>query len=48
LWKGLTKYAGLAAMGGFAAISALHYLVSGPNKVQSTDEENAKRLTGVR
>jgi formate dehydrogenase iron-sulfur subunit len=48
LWKGLTKYAGLAAMGGFAAISALHYLVSGPNKVQPTDEDNAKRLTGVR
>src|SRR5579864_4626042 len=47
LWKGATKYAGLAAMGGFAAISALHYLVSGPNKVQSTDEDNAKRLTGV-
>ena len=48
LWKGLTKYAGLAAMGAFAAISGLHYLVSGPNKVQPTDEENAKRLTGVR
>ena len=34
LWKGLTKYAGLAAMGAFAAIGVLHYMVSGPNRVQ--------------
>jgi formate dehydrogenase iron-sulfur subunit len=48
LWKGLTKYAGIAAMGAFAAIGVLHYVVSGPNKVQPKDEEDAKRLTGVR
>ena len=48
IWKGLTKYAGMAAMGAFAAIGVLHYLVSGPNKVQPKDEEDAKRLTGSR
>jgi formate dehydrogenase iron-sulfur subunit len=45
-WKGLTKYAGMAAMGAFAAAGVLHYLVSGPNKVQPKDEEDAERLTG--
>jgi formate dehydrogenase iron-sulfur subunit len=47
-WKGLTKYAGMAAMGTFAAVGVLHYLVSGPNEVQRKDEEDAKRLTGSR
>jgi formate dehydrogenase iron-sulfur subunit len=47
-WKGLTKYAGMAAMGAFAALGVLHYLVSGPNKVQPKDEEDAKRLAGDR
>src|SRR4029077_7248319 len=27
-WKGLTKYASMAAMGGIAAVSVLHYLVA--------------------
>jgi len=45
-WKGLTKYAGLAAMGAFAAIGFLHYIVAGPNEVSPADEENAERLTG--
>jgi formate dehydrogenase iron-sulfur subunit len=45
-WKGLTKYAGLAAMGAFAAIGVLHYAVSGPNTVEPKDEEEAKRLIG--
>ena len=48
LWKGLTKYAGLAAMGAFAAIGVLHYIVSGPNSVQPKDEDEAKRLVGDR
>src|SRR5580698_11192359 len=47
-WKGLTKYAGMAAMGAFAAVGVMHYLVSGPNKVQPKDEDNAKRLAGGR
>ncbi len=47
-WKGLTKYAGMAAMGTFAAVGVLHYLVSAPNEVQPKDEEDAKRLAGGR
>ena len=46
IWKGVTKYAGLAAIGAFAAVGFLHHLVSGPNRVSAEDEENAKRLTG--
>ena len=46
LWKGITKYAGLAAMGGFAAFGFLHYLISGPNKVSEEDEKKAEQLTG--
>ncbi|WP_371424857.1 formate dehydrogenase subunit beta [Tardiphaga sp.] len=45
LWKGVTKYAGLAAMGGFAMFGFLHYLISGPNKVSEEDEEKAEQLT---
>ncbi len=48
LWKGLTKYAGLAAIAAFPVIGLLHYLVSGPNKVEPKDEEDAERLTGSR
>jgi formate dehydrogenase iron-sulfur subunit len=43
-WKGLTKYAGLTAIGAFAAIGFLHHLVSGPNRVTDKDEEAARRL----
>jgi formate dehydrogenase iron-sulfur subunit len=46
LWKGLTKYAGLAAIGAFAAVGILHHMVSGPNRVSREDEDNAKRLAG--
>jgi formate dehydrogenase iron-sulfur subunit len=45
VWKGVTKYAGLAAIGAFAAFGFLHHLVSGPNRVSDEDERNAKRLT---
>jgi formate dehydrogenase iron-sulfur subunit len=44
LWKGLTKYAGLAAIGAFAAIGVLHHLVMGPNRVTREDEQKAKQL----
>ena len=43
-WKGVTKYAGLTAIGAFAAIGFLHHLVSGANRVTEHDEEEAKRL----
>jgi formate dehydrogenase iron-sulfur subunit len=46
VWKGVTKYAGMAAIGGFAAIGFLHHMVSGANRVSREDEENAKRLAG--
>lgn len=46
LWKGATRYAGLAAIGIFAAIGFFHHIVEGPNKVSREDEEAAKRLTG--
>jgi formate dehydrogenase iron-sulfur subunit len=48
LWKGMTKYAGLAAMGAFAVIGLLHHVVTGANRVSQDDEENAKRLAGGR
>jgi formate dehydrogenase iron-sulfur subunit len=46
LWKGVTKYAGLAAMGAFAFVGVLHHVISGPNRVSAADEESAKRLAG--
>jgi formate dehydrogenase iron-sulfur subunit len=48
VWKGVTKYAGMAAIGTFAAIGFLHHLISGPNRVSDEDEQNAERLTGDR
>ena len=45
IWKGVTKYAGLAAIGAFAAIGFLHHAISGPNRVSAEDEKNAERLT---
>jgi formate dehydrogenase iron-sulfur subunit len=44
IWKGLTKYAGLAAIGAVAAFGVLHHLVNGPNRVPEEDEQKAKRL----
>ena len=43
-WKGVTKYAGLTAIGAFAAIGFLHHIVTGANRVTEHDEEEAKRL----
>jgi formate dehydrogenase iron-sulfur subunit len=44
IWKGVTKYAGLAAMGAFAVFGVLHHLVMGPNRVSREDERQAKEL----
>jgi formate dehydrogenase iron-sulfur subunit len=44
LWKGMTRYAGFAAIGAFAAISVLHRVVAGRSVVSSDDERNAKVL----
>jgi formate dehydrogenase iron-sulfur subunit len=43
-WKGVTKVAGLAAIGAVAVFGAIHYAVSGPNRVTEEDEESAARL----
>ncbi|MBX3554435.1 MAG: formate dehydrogenase subunit beta, partial [Pseudolabrys sp.] len=45
IWKGVTKYAGLAAMGAFVAIGFLHHIIAGPNRVSAEDEKNAEKLT---
>ena len=45
LWKGAGKFAGLAAIAGFAVIGFVHHLVTGANRVSREDEESAKRLT---
>jgi formate dehydrogenase iron-sulfur subunit len=46
VWKGVAKYAGMAAIGAFAAIGFLHHLIAGANKVSAEDEEKAEQLTG--
>ncbi len=45
VWKGVTKYVGLAAIGAFAVIGFLHHTIAGPNRVTEEDEKNAERLT---
>ena len=45
VWKGVSKYVGMATIGAFAAVGFLHHLISGPNRVSAEDEENAQRLT---
>jgi formate dehydrogenase iron-sulfur subunit len=44
LWKGVTKYAGLVAIGAMTAIGFVHYLVTGANSVTPEEEERAKEL----
>jgi formate dehydrogenase iron-sulfur subunit len=46
VWKGVSKYVGMATIGAFAAVGFLHHLISGANRVSPEDEENAKRLAG--
>jgi formate dehydrogenase iron-sulfur subunit len=48
VWKGITKYTGLAVIGFAAASGFIHYLVKGPNRVSGEDENAAKGLTGER
>jgi formate dehydrogenase iron-sulfur subunit len=43
-WKGVTKYAGLAAMGFMAVGSIIHGVFARPNRVSHEDEENAEKL----
>jgi len=46
LWKGASKYAGLAVIGLSVAAGVIHHLLTGANRVSKEDEENAERLTG--
>ena len=46
LWKGASKYAGLAVIGLSVAAGFIHHLLTGANRVSKEDEENAERLTG--
>jgi formate dehydrogenase iron-sulfur subunit len=46
VWKGVSKYVGMAAIGAFAAVGFLHHMIAGPNRVSPEDEENAQRLAG--
>jgi len=43
-WKGVTKTAGLAAMGFAAAVAVVHGLFARANRVSAADEQNAERL----
>jgi formate dehydrogenase iron-sulfur subunit len=46
VWKGMFKYVGFIAIGGLAAVSVLHQVIAGANRVSPKDEENAKNLAG--
>ena len=43
-WKGVTKYAGLLAIGAAAAVGLGHYFMAGPNEVSEGDEDAARTL----
>jgi formate dehydrogenase iron-sulfur subunit len=45
-WKGMSKLAGLAAIGFTALFGVGHYLATGPNVVNKEEEEQAEKLTG--
>jgi len=44
-WKGVTKYAGLAAIGFAAVFGLVHHVLAGANRVTEEDERNAEKLT---
>ena len=46
LWKGASKYAGLAVIGLSVAAGFLHHILNGANRVSKEDEENAERIAG--
>jgi formate dehydrogenase iron-sulfur subunit len=46
LWKGVSKYAGLAVIGLTAAAGVVHHILQGPNRVADEDEESADKLAG--
>jgi formate dehydrogenase iron-sulfur subunit len=44
VWKGATKYVGLAAIAGTAVLGFIHYVVQGANRVSRDDEEHAREM----
>jgi formate dehydrogenase iron-sulfur subunit len=46
MWKGVTKYTGLAVMGAAAALGFIHHAIAGANKVSAEDEAHARELAG--
>jgi formate dehydrogenase iron-sulfur subunit len=46
LWKGVSKYAGMAVIGLTAAAGLVHHILQGPNRVSREDEESADKLAG--
>jgi formate dehydrogenase iron-sulfur subunit len=46
VWKGVSKYAGLAVIGLTVAAGFIHHILQGPNRVSAEDEEKADELAG--
>jgi formate dehydrogenase iron-sulfur subunit len=46
IWKGASKYAGMAIIGLSVAAGFLHHILTGANRVTKEDEENAEHLAG--
>src|SRR5262249_11791134 len=44
VWKGVSKYAGMAVIGLTAFVGLVHHVLQGPNRVSEEDEENADKL----
>ncbi len=46
MWKGVSKYAGMAVIGLTAAAGLIHHVLQGPNRVSKEDEESADKMAG--
>jgi len=44
IWKGVSRYAGLAAIAGAVVAGLIHHVITGPNRVTDDEEEKARRL----
>jgi formate dehydrogenase iron-sulfur subunit len=48
LWKGVSKYAGMAVIGLTAAAGLVHHILQGANRVTEEEEQSADKLAGGR
>jgi len=46
MWKGVSKYAGMAVIGLTAAAGVIHHILQGANRVSEEDEDSADKLAG--